>query len=158
MKIWMVATYKVNQLKRLQENLQNQNFDFYNPTINIVKDNLSSKEEPLFPGYIFIHANLDNYQKIKYTKGISNIIKFDKNIAKLADEEILELRKIEKNSISDPIIQKIYVGQEGTMNDGPLKGSLISIASLPKNERINIFVHILGTKRQVNASLSEIMF
>ena len=110
----------------------------------------------MFPGYIFIHANLDNYQKIKYTKGISNIIKFDKNIATVTDEEILELRKIEKNSISDPIIQKIYIGQEGTMIEGPLRGSLISIASLPKNERINIFVHILGTKRKVNASLSEI--
>jgi transcription antitermination factor NusG len=156
MKIWMVATYKINQLKRLQENLQNQHFNFYNPTINIVKDNLSSIEEPLFPGYIFIHANLDNYQKIKYTKGISNIIKFDKNIATVTDEEILELRKIEKNSISDPIIQKIYIGQEGTMIEGPLRGSLITIASLPKNERINIFVHILGTKRKVNASLSEI--
>lgn len=156
MKIWMVATYKINQLKRLQENLQNQHFNFYNPTINIVKDNLSSIEELLFPGYIFIHANLDNYQKIKYTKGISNIIKFDQNIATVTDEEILELRKIEKNSISDPIIQKIYIGQEGTMIEGPLRGSLISIASLPKNERINIFVHILGTKRKVSASLSEI--
>ena len=156
MKIWMVATYKINQLKRLQENLKNQDFNFYNPTINIVKDNLSSLEEPLFPGYIFIHTNLDNYHKIKYTKGISNIIKFDKNIATLTDEEILELRKIEKNSISNPIIQKIHIGQEGTMIKGPLMGSLISIASLPKNERINIFVHILGTKRKINASLGEI--
>ena len=156
MKIWMVATYKINQLKRLQENLQNQDFNFYNPTINIVKDTLSSIEEPLFPGYIFIYANLDNYQKIKYTKGISNIIKFDKNIATLTEEEILEIKKIEKNSITDPIIQKIYIGQEGTMVEGPLKGSLISIASLPKNERINIFVHILGTKRKINTSLSEI--
>jgi len=156
MKVWMVASYKINQLKRLEGNLQNQDFTYYNPTINIIKDNLSPKEEPLFPGYIFIYANLDNYQKIKYTKGISNIIQFNNNIAILADEEIRELKKIEKNSISKPIIQRIYVGQEGTMTEGPFKGSLITIASLPKNERINIFIHILGTKRKVNASLGEI--
>ena len=50
MKVWMVATYKINELKRLQENLHNQNFDYYNPKIIAKKRNLSAKEESLFPG------------------------------------------------------------------------------------------------------------
>ena len=53
MKVWMVATYKINELKRLQENLHNQNFDYYNPKIITKKQNLSAKEESLFPGYIY---------------------------------------------------------------------------------------------------------
>ena len=72
------------------------------------------------------------------------------------DDEIFELKKIESKSFSKPIIQKIFVGQEATMSGGPLKGSFISIASLPNKDRVNIFIHILGKKRKVTASLSEI--
>ena len=70
--------------------------------------------------------------------------------------KIDELKRIEESSFITPIIQKMYVGQEGTMSDGPFKGSLITIASLPKKDRVNIFVHILGTKRKVVTSINEI--
>tara|TARA_Y100000748_G_scaffold186548_1_gene156184 strand:- start:182 stop:658 length:477 start_codon:yes stop_codon:yes gene_type:complete len=156
MKVWMVATYKINELKRLQENLHNQNFDYYNPKIITKKQNLSAKEESLFPGYIFIQANLENYQKIKYTKGIKKVLSFNNNVAVLENDEIEELKRIEESSFTTPIIQKMHVGQEGTMSDGPFKGSLITIASLPKKNRVNIFVHILGTKRKVVTSINEI--
>ena len=156
MKVWMVATYKINELKRLEENLNNQNFDYYNPKIRIKKQNSSAREEPLFPGYIFIQANLENYQKIKYTKGINKLLNFNNNVAVLEDDEIDELKRIEESSFITPIIQEIYIGQEGTMSDGPFKGSLITIASLPKKNRVNIFVHILGTKRKVTTSINEI--
>jgi hypothetical protein len=33
---------------------------------------------------------------------------------------------------------------------------LISIASLPNKERVNIFIYILGKKRRVTTSLNEI--
>ena len=155
-KVWIVATYKINELVRLQENLKNQNFECYNPKINTSKHNSSPKEEFLFPGYVFIYAELKDYSKIKYTKGISNVIRFNNNIAVLDDDEISQLKKIEYESFSKPIIQEVFVGQEGTLSDGPLKGSLFTIASLPKKDRVNIFVHILGTRRQVTASLNEI--
>ena len=156
MKVWMIATYKNNELKRLKDNLQNQDLEYYYPKINTKKYNLTPKEEPLFPGYIFIYSCIKNYSKIKYTRGISKVIRFNNNIATLEDDEIFELKKIESESSSKPIVQKIYVGQEATMSEGPLKGSLIKIASLPNKDRVNIFIHILGKKRRVTASLNEI--
>ena len=152
----MVATYKKNEIKRLQENLHNQDFIYYNPVIKTKNQNLTVKEEPLFPGYIFIFAHPDHYQKIKYTKGISSLVSFNNNIAVLADDEIKELKSIEKDSFLSPITQQVFVGQEVTMSDGPFKGSLVTIASLPKKKRVSVFVHILGTKRRVSASISEI--
>jgi len=156
MKVWMVATYKINELKRLKENLQNQDVEYYHPKINTKKYNSTPKDEPLFPGYIFIYSEIENYSKIKYTRGISKVIRFNNNIATLEDDEIIELKKIELESFSQPIVQKIYVGQEATMSEGPLKGSFITIASLPNKDRVNIFIHILGKRRKVTASLDEI--
>ncbi len=152
----MIATYKKNEIKRLHDNLLIQNFNYFNPKIRTKRHNLLLKEEPMFPGYIFIHADTKNYQKIKYTKGISKIIRFNKNIAILNDDEIEELRRIQDHSFSEPISPKVYIGQETTMTDGPLKGSLVTIASMPRKDRVNIFIHILGTKRRISASLNEI--
>ena len=69
MKVWMIATYKINELKRLKENLQNQELKYYHPKIVTKKYNSTSKEEPLFPGYIFIYSGIENYSKIKFTRG-----------------------------------------------------------------------------------------
>lgn len=156
MKVWMIATYKINELKRLKNNFQNQDLEYYHPKINTKKYNSTSKEEPLFPGYIFIYSEIENYSKIKFTKGISKVIRFGNNIATLEDDEIYELKKIESESFSKPIIQKICVGQEATISEGPLKGTFVTIASLPNKDRVNIFLHILGNKRKVTAFLDEI--
>ena len=117
---------------------------------------IRDRYEPLFPGYIFICSEIENYSKIIYTRGISKVIRFNNNIATLEDDEIIELKKIESESYSQPIVQQIYVGQEAIMSEGPLKGSFITIASLPNKDRVNIFIHILGKKRKVTASLDEI--
>ena len=156
MKVWMVATYKINERKRLQENLQNQNFDYYHPKILVFRNHLVPKEEYLFPGYVFINANIDRYQKIKYTKGIINVLKFNNNIAVLNNSEIAQLKKIEKKSFVSPIKQKVFVGQKAKILDGPLKGLLISVASMPEKDRIDVFINILGSKRTTSVSLNEI--
>ena len=152
----MTATYKINELKRVKDNLQNQDLEYYHPKIKTKKYNLEPKVEPLFPGYIFIYSDIENYSKIKYTRGISKVIRFNNNIATLEDDEIFELKKIESDSFSEPIIQKIFVGQEATISEGPLKGAFITIASLPNKDRVNIFIHVLGKKRKVTAFLDEI--
>ena len=152
----MVATYKTNELKRLKDNLKNQNLEFYLPKILVKKNNLPLTEELLFPGYIFVYAYKNSYQKIKFTKGIRKVVSFNKNIAILEEHEIAELKKIEEQSISKPVIQKISVGQEAVMSDGPLKGSFVTIASLPYKDRVNILVHILGKKRKITVPLIEI--
>ena len=54
MKYWHVATYKLNEIKRVETNLLNQKFDYYLPKITTKKINSSPIEKILFPGYIFI--------------------------------------------------------------------------------------------------------
>jgi transcription antitermination factor NusG len=159
MNVWIVATYKIKELKRLQSNLNNQGFNYYLPKIRIKQHHASVyMEELLFPGYVFINADNENYSKIKYTKGIKKVIQFSNIIAVLDDKDINEIKKIEMNSFETPIVKKIQIGQEATIRDGPLKGSFITIASLPRKERVDIFIHLLGKNRKVSALLNEINF
>ena len=80
MKYWHVATYKLNEIKRVETNLLNQKFDYYLPKITTKKINSSPIEKILFPGYIFIKISSKNFTSLKYTKGIKNIVAGDADV------------------------------------------------------------------------------
>ena len=149
MKYWLVATYKINEIKRVESNLLSQNFDYYLPKIKVKKLNSCLKEEALFPGYIFINSRPENYALIKYTKGIKKVIKFGISIPHLTDNDIKSIKSIEKLSKKKPISSKAKIGQEAIILDGPFKGTLVKICSLPSKGRIEVFLTMLGYLRKV---------
>ena len=158
MKLWLVATYKINEVKRLESNLSNQRFDYYLPKIIIKKHNCSPKEEVMFPGYIFINADIDNYSSVKYTKGIKNIIKFGKNIPYMSEEEIKSINLLEKSSRSAPLEQDIEIGQEVNIVNGCFKGNIAKICTLPTKKRVGILLRILGSTKKIEISENDILY
>lgn len=74
MKNWIIAAYKSNQIKTVKTNMSNQDIEYYLPVITTKKINSSVKKEVLFPGYIFININPDQYPLVKYTKGIKKLL------------------------------------------------------------------------------------
>ena len=157
-KNWLVATYKTNEIKRLENNLLNQNFNFYIPKITIKNINAKPKQEVLFPGYIFVNANFDHYSALKYTVGIKNIIKFGQNISCVSDKEIKSMQKVELRSKKNPITSKIHIGQEALIAKGSLKGSMVKICSLPSKDRVCILLSFLGSLRRVTISEKDLIF
>ena len=156
MNTWLVASYKINEASRLELNLQNQKFDYYLPKIVLEKFNTNSKEELMFPGYIFINTNLKNYAALKYTKGIKKILKFGENIPSMSKDDIDAIMKIEDESKNKPISTIYTMGQEVVIKEGSFKGNLVKICSLPAAKRIDILINILGSKRKVNIALEDL--
>ena len=157
LKKWIVATYKFNEVKRVERNLLNQNFDFYLPKIIIKKINTKPKVEVLFPGYIFVNTNLENYSALKYTIGIKNIIKFGDSITCISDEEIQVMQMVEEKSKINPVVSQIKIGQEVKIAAGPLKGIIAKVCSLSSKERVGIFLSFLGSKRRVTISEKDLI-
>ena len=158
MKYWLVATYKINEIKRVESNLSNQGFDYYLPKINLNKPNSNFAEEILFPGYIFINTRLEDYSSLKYTMGIKKIIKFGKNFACLTNKEIKSIKNIEKISKLNPLSSKIKIGQEAIVADGPFKGILVKICFLDSRDRIEVLLNILGSSRRVKILKKDLIF
>ena len=158
MKYWLVATYKINEVKRVESNLINQNFDYYLPKIVMKKPNAKPKEEVMFPGYIFINAGIENYSSVKYTKGIRNIIKFGENIPFMTDDEIKSIDKVEKSSRTNPLISKIEIGQEVNIISGSFRGNIAKICSLPSKKRVGILLHVLGSSKKIDIPEKDIEF
>ena len=157
-KKWLIALYKGNEVKRVQSNLLNQNFDYYLPKITVKKNNSNSKEEVLFPGYIFVNICLENYSSLKYTLGIKNIIKFGGNVSCISNEDIQSMQMAEINSKIDPIASQIQIGQSAFISKGSLKGSMVKICSLPSKERVGVLHTFLGSMRRVTIPKKDLIF
>ena len=155
-KKWLIALYKTNEIKRVESNLKNQKFEYYLPKATIKKINFNSKEEVLFPGYIFVYTSLENYSALKYTMGIKNIIKFGNNIPCVSQEDVTAMKMAEETSKLDPISSKITIGQEAIIKEGSLKGAIIKICSLPSKERVSVLHYFLGAMRKITIPIKDI--
>ena len=114
--------------------------------------------EVLFPGYIFINTNFDNYSALKYTKGIKNILKFGDNISYISSEEIEAMQMAEEISKIDPVASQIQVGQDVMIAKGSLTGSIVKVCSLPSKERVGVLLSILGSVRRVTIAEKDLIF
>ena len=157
MKKWLVASYKSKELTSLKNNLENQNFSFFLPTIRTRKKNFDEFEEILFPGYIFVNIDPMKFSTLSFTKGIKEVIKFGNTIPYIEDEEIDNIKLFEHESKKLPIRFNIKIGQSVEIKYGTLKGNLAKICSLPEKNRIDVLIHLLGAVRKVNINLKDIM-
>ena len=158
MKYWLIALYKTNEISRVKKNLDSQKFEYYSPVIHIKNNNSNTREELLFPGYIFIKTSLNRYSALKYTMGVKKILKFGDNISKMNDDEINKIRIIENASRSDPIVSNIKIGQDAVIANGSFKGSMVKICSLPHKERVEILLTLLGSARRIVMFQKDLSF
>ncbi|MDC0439777.1 hypothetical protein OAL76_01165 [Gammaproteobacteria bacterium] len=155
---WLVATYKINEVRRVERNLLNQKFDYCLPKITTKKINSNSEVEVLFPGYIFVNTSFENYSALKYTMGIRNIIKFGDNISCISDEEIEAMQMAEEVSKIDPVVSQIQIGQDVMIAKGSLTGSIVKVCSLPSKERVGVLLSFLGSVRRVTIPEKDLIF
>jgi len=153
MKIWLVITYKTNESKVLQRNLDHQNFEYYLPKILVISEKTQTKTEKiLFPGYAFVYCNLDDYSALKYSKGVRKVLIFGNSIPSISDTQIKKIKEIEQNSRISPIEINLKVGDQVKINDGPFKDVITQIISFPSNERVGVLLTILGSSRLTQIS------
>ncbi len=156
---WLVASYKINEIQRLESNLMNQKFKYYIPRVTIKKKTYAKpKCEVLFPGYIFVNTSHENYSALRYTTGIKNIIKFGENISYMTDLQIKKIKNLEASSKLEPIISKVKIGQEALIAKGSFKGMVVKICSLPSKQRVDVLMSLLGSVRRVNISQNKLTF
>ncbi len=79
MKCWYLAYCRPKEEARAKTHLANQGVDSYYPLViakKIIRGKITEKLEPLFPRYLFVHADLDEFSPVKFksTRGISSVV------------------------------------------------------------------------------------
>lgn len=120
---WYVIQAKHKQEFRALEQLQNQGFNCFLPTLQIEqirRGKLSICVEPLFARYLFIRLDnvTCNWSPIRSTRGVSHLVAFGGRFAILPDSCVDALQSMPKD-----LPQRLYEpGERVAITSGPFAG------------------------------------
>lgn len=108
--------------------------------------------EPLFPCYLFVRCEEHNLNDVRYTTGISSMVRFGTRIAIVPDAVVEELRICFEAGEPMAVEDRLYEGAEVILAQGPFMGARgIVVRVLPARRRVQILLDFLG-----RATLTEV--
>lgn len=135
MEEWYVAHSKPRNEELLWKQFCLRNFEFYYPCINVQTVNpRARKDQPYFPGYLFVHVDLGLVGKssIKWIPGGAGLVSFGNEPASVPDSLVFAIKQriesLKMVSSENPI--PFHKGDNVAVHDGvvkDMKGSLIII-------------------------------
>ena len=157
--------YLIHTKPRLEvcalQNLEQQGFACFLPLIRVEKlrrGALVQVDEPLFPRYLFIQLGSGNtaqsWVPIRSTKGVSRLVCFGQDPAKLNDALVEQIRA---HSQSPALQQRHFTpGEAVVVTSGPFAG-LDAIYQMTSGEsRVMVLLNILSTPVQLTLAPSDI--
>lgn len=146
MESWYLLYCKRGQIFRAQEHLERQKVSCITPLVTVKKclrGKRTEIEEPLFPGYLFIHFNPEQIHttSIRATRGVRDFVRFGNHLAVVPDMVITEIQQRTLTKLIDDHIP--MPGDLVSITEGPFIG-LEAIYSEPDGEKRSIlFINML---------------
>jgi transcriptional antiterminator RfaH len=116
--------------------------------------------ECLFPGYIFIHAELKEfYRRIRATQGIRDVVAFGQRVPLIPSAFIEELRaRIGDQSTRDMPEPVIEAGQKVIITEGPFKDLQAMVSgSVDSRQRVALLLDFLGRQMEISLSIGDVI-
>lgn len=154
---WYVVHTKPRQETRALENLQNQGFECFLPTMEVEKlrnQRVLRVVEPMFSRYMFIQLDdtTQNWGPIRSTLGVSKLVSFGHIPAKVSPELIEFLRQAPPETV-----ERLFdVGSNVRVANGPLKGLEGQYLAHDGETRAFVLVELLGQPQKLRVTLDSL--
>jgi len=164
---WYVVHTKPRQEFRAQENLQNQGYQVYLPTItqqSIRGQALGLKLEPLFARYMFIQLDQvhSNWFPIRSTRGVHQMLRFGIHTDPIkVPNELVEAIK-EQAEYFGKTPKKIFETDELVMiQEGPMRGLTGSFQEIQRQTngevRAMVLIELLGKLQKIQVPVTSLV-
>jgi transcriptional antiterminator RfaH len=159
---WYVLRSKPNKEQLLWEQLRIRNIETFYPRLRVNPVNpRARKVKPYFPGYIFIHADLEQIapSTLQWMPGALGFVAFDAQPSTVPEGLIhaVKRRVDEINAAGGEIFDGLKQGDVVEIQSGPFAGyEAIFDARLAGNERVKVLLKMLqgkSTKMEIPAAL-----
>jgi len=158
--------YLIQSKPRLElvalENLSNQGYECYLPMMNIekqVQKEIQVQKTPLFPRYLFINLENDYFAKswgpIRSTKGVSSLVRFGVEPAKIHDD-LIGVIKFTENQYEAKIEPLYKPGQILRILNGPFKGFESIYKGMDGQMRVIVLFEFMQKSSTVTLSLDKV--
>jgi transcriptional antiterminator RfaH len=154
---WYVVHTKPRQETRALQNLENQGFACFLPTMEVEKlrnQRVLRVVEPMFSRYLFIQLDdtAQNWAPIRSTLGVSKLVSFGHIPAKAPPELIAFLRQ----APAETIARLFEVGSQVRVASGPLKGLEGEFVAHDGETRGFVLVDLLGQPQKLRIALDSL--
>jgi transcriptional antiterminator RfaH len=154
---WYVVHTKPRQEGRALENLQNQGFKCFLPTLQVQKlrnQKVQTVTEPMFSRYLFIQLDdqTQNWGPIRSTLGVSKLVSFGSQPAKVPPEFIAFLQEAPIATIE----RMFNAGDHVQVASGPFKGLEGQYVAHDGETRAFVLVDLLGQPQKLRMAVESL--
>ena len=146
-----------------QKNLERQGYTTYLPLFRTTRKHARKIEvvsAPLFPRYIFVCLvrGMDGPSKVRYSKGVSNIVSFGLKPASVSHNILQSLwdKEDEDGLISFRKREKLVPGDKVNVIDGVFARTSGVIEKISGNDRVLLLLDLLNQQLRLNTSRNSI--
>ncbi|MEI6300060.1 MAG: transcription/translation regulatory transformer protein RfaH [Betaproteobacteria bacterium] len=151
---WYVIHTKLRQEQLAFENLSRQGFECYLPTVSaerVQQRVLVVVIEPLFPRYLFIRLDdaIDSgksWSPIRSTKGVSRLVAFGGEPAKVPDRLVDLLRELAGGNSNAQPKRLFEAGEKVRIDSGPFAGIEGIYQMTDGTARAFVLIELISTK------------
>jgi transcriptional antiterminator RfaH len=147
---WYLVHTKPRQEACALQNLNQQGYNCYLPLLSsekLLRGQVSKSSEPLFPRYLFIRLDTGHSAKswtpIRSTRGVSKLVSFGNQPARVADE-LVELIRARESSGDIEEKRLFKPGETIRVIDGPFAGVEGIFQSLDGTQRVMILIELMN--------------
>lgn len=160
---WYVMHSKPRKEAFLRERLRIQRIDVYLPSIRVKPVNpRARKEQPFFPGYLFVHVDLEQIpiSELQRLPGSIGIVSYGGEPAYVGDALIREIQKQveEITDSANSYVDRFGPGDLVVINDGPFATyKAMFDCRLSGQDRVRVLLELLqGQKMRLELSAKQL--
>lgn len=159
---WFLVHTKPSQEKWALQNLAQQGYECYLPTFpreKVRQGSLTVTDEPLFPRYLFIRLGqaspVKSLAPIRSTKGVSRLVSFGLEPARIDDSLIEYLRAQEAARAVEP--ERLFnPGQRVRLTEGPFAGIEGIFQMTEGEQRVIVLIELLSRPVAMRVALADV--
>ena len=162
MKSWYLIHSKPRQERIARENLDRQGFETYLPLVSVQRRRRGRATrviDPMFPRYLFISLSneTDDWQPIRSTIGVSNLVRFGQIPAIIPDSLITSLRARENTDGFQIVpVKEFQKGDEVRITEGPMEGYEGIFQSRNGKERVTLLLMLADNSARIQVEAGQI--
>jgi transcriptional antiterminator RfaH len=149
---WYLIYTKPRQEKSALQNLEQQGYQCYLPLLpkeKLRQGAVALSEEPLFPRYLFINLAQDfmakSWSPIRSTKGVSRLVRFGAEPARIDDALVDLLRDHEFSVLAEP--ERLFnPGERVRLTEGPFAGIEGIYQMADGDRRVMVLIELMSAK------------
>ena len=156
---WLVLRTRSHHENIVERYLQQKRIRAYLPRHRVVrrrKDRQAILEMPLFPGYVFVQPQADQFEDIRTVRGSCGFVLQGSRPAAMPEKDLEAVRILVHSGAELAVDPKLIPGQRVEVVAGPLMGIQGELIRIKSQDRLVINAYLVGSSVSVEVDSDKI--